>query len=1754
MRYLKTLFVPLILIFSIIDLQGQAIFTLENTTANMGETLCVDVTAENLVQVQSMQFSINYDPLVLDFVSINNLATPFATANITPNSSLGQVGFSWFAGASAGATLPANDVLFEICFTVVGNVGVSTDISFTNNPTFIEVVTVGSNGTNIGLTVIGGGGGPSSLQPLLINIPDVTYSSGVSFCVPVSASNLTGIISIQFTIEWDPDIIQFDSVTAFNIPELDAADFGTTNIAQGNIAFSWYDNNLVGVTLPDDTEIFQMCFTVIGDPNDITQIEITDDPVPIEVIEGGMNMDIGLIPSGGVVTVLQSLFITNADITGTSCYDSLAGGIDITIAGGLTPYSYMWSTGATTQDLAEIEAGTYTVTILDSNNPTNSKIETYTVPGDFQVPIADAGADTLLNCNDPVLVIDGSGSGTGTGITYLWTGTTGNIQNETTLTPSVNSTGVYTLLVTDTLNGCSATDFIVVGGTAVPPAVDAGDGGEITCQNTEITLTGSVDPASTDYTYQWTNVTTGVVVNNSNSLSTTVNQSGLYEFLVTDLSGCSAFDTVSVIANASFPMASAGSEMVLNCEDVEIMLDGSLSASGNNITYLWTSNNSSIIQNPTTVNPTVSEVGIYQIQVTNTSNNCTATASVTVTENLASPIAMAATGGTIGCTNSTVILDGSGSSTGNNFIYEWTTTGTGNIAFGGTTLTPTVDNEGVYILTVTDTINNCTATASSTVDANGILPMADAGPPRSLNCEVDTIQLDGSDSSLGTGYMYEWSTNGGNIISGGDFVAPFISGGGEYTITVTDTINFCFSTSTVMVEIDTVAPIAQADQVGPLTCEDTELTLTNQNSSSGVGFSFQWMTTNGSIINATPNGDIIVNGTGTYMLTVTNEDNKCKSVDLITIEVDTIPPMANAGTDILLTCADSVINLDGLSSSVGNDFTYNWTTTNGNIISGNTTLNPEIDEDGIYLLEVVDTTNGCIMLDEVLVEKDENFPIVNAGPNGVVDCNIPEIMLSGTASSNGGGNIEIVWTTQGIGNIVSGENTLTPTVDSPGPYTMTVTNVDNQCSASDFLIVSSNLQPPTADAGVDTALICGDTVLVLDGANSSVGSDFEYLWTTSNGNIVTDSSDIDITINTGGTYELIVTNTDNGCTASDEVIVTADNTTPPIAEVQQNSNLNCYNPIVTLDGSSSIIGTNQTYEWMGNGNYVGGTNTLTPTIDSPGFYSLLITDNITGCTAQASAFILIDSMTPMATATTVGNNSITCQDNSVTLDGNGSTTGAFIIYEWTTGNGVILDIDSTQLIADVGASGDYQLLVQDTVNGCSATVLLQVGSDTIPPIADAGETMLELACDGMSVFLDGSGSSTGNDFSYTWTSTGGTVVGDPNVLNPEINGAGIYTLEVTNTSNGCIAIDQIEVTNPDEVIAVAEANVQLDCSTSSVVLNGDGSSSGQDFIYLWTTTDGNIISDETTLNPEIDEAGTYLLLVTNTQTGCTGSASVEVVFSNAFANADAGTDTSVCEDNASLSANLPAGTTGIWLTTGGAIATNPGTPNTEVTNLQEGSNIFTWTLSAPGCPEYSSDTVIIMLESMPNAVDDTYSILQNSAEFDFNTSINDDASNAMLQAISGVANGSLTPLGDGSFSYTPNENYIGTEIFDYELCSDLCPDVCDIATVTISINEIPPVDPDSVMVEYNAITPNGDGLNDVFIFDFLLTNPDQFPDNELVIFNRWGDIVYQAKPYNNDWGGTNQKGSDLPQGTYYYILRLNITERLILKGDVTILK
>lgn len=84
----------------------------------------------------------------------------------------------------------------------------------------------------------------------------------------------------------------------------------------------------------------------------------------------------------------------------------------------------------------------------------------------------------------------------------------------------------------------------------------------------------------------------------------------------------------------------------------------------------------------------------------------------------------------------------------------------------------------------------------------------------------------------------------------------------------------------------------------------------------------------------------------------------------------------------------------------------------------------------------------------------------------------------------------------------------------------------------------------------------------------------------------------------------------------------------------------------------------------------------------------------------------------------------------------------------------------------------------------------------------------------------------------------------------------------------------------------------------------------------------------------------------------------------------------------------------------------------------------------------------------------------------------------------------------------------------------------------------------------NLITPNGDGSNDVWIVPGI----ESFPENEMQIFNRWGNVVYQVKPYTNTWSGTNNQGNPLPVGPYYYIIRLNNAEGTVYSGAISILR
>ena len=240
--------------------------------------------------------------------------------------------------------------------------------------------------------------------------------------------------------------------------------------------------------------------------------------------------------------------------------------------------------------------------------------------------------------------------------------------------------------------------------------------------------------------------------------------------------------------------------------------------------------------------------------------------------------------------------------------------------------------------------------------------------------------------------------------------------------------------------------------------------------------------------------------------------------------------------------------------------------------------------------------------------------------------------------------------------------------------------------------------------------------------------------------------------------------------------------------------------------------------------------------------------------------------------------------------------------------------------------------------------------------------------------------------------------------------------------------------------------------------------------------------------------------------------------------------------------NAPVNNLNLSLCMGGSVTVNGIVYNAA---KRTGQQILT-AASATGCDSIINISTTFV--SNLSAIDDDFTIRDSINTLTFNVLVNDVYSGSVKTTpLSKPPTGQLDTLGIGRFRYSFPPQTNGTTGFNYRLCSVGCPNVCDTATVKITINR-PRLSGDVSL----GITPNCGCLNDHLIFSELELNPDKFPNNELVIISRWGDVVYKAKPYKNDWTGANDKGEVLPAGTYYYIMRLDLANSKIKTGDVTI--
>lgn len=827
----------------------------------------------------------------------------------------------------------------------------------------------------------------------------------------------------------------------------------------------------------------------------------------------------------------------------------------------------------------------------------------------------------------------------------------------------------------------------------------------------------------------------------------------------------------------------------------------------------------------------------------------------------------------IPCEGSLITLNGTGSSTGPNITYRWETAN-GNIVSGETTLQPVVNAAGSYTLVVT--FNNgfveCTRTATANVIPTNNPLTAWITPPQPLGCGSNAVQLRGFTNQPAFA-QYQWSAGpGGHFTTKPDSATVWVNQPGIYTLTVTNTMTGCTATATATVIAATEPPVAEANaSISAFYCTSDAFQLSGSGSSSGPNFTYIWTALQGGrIVSGADSIQARANAPGRYVLQVTNTANGCSTRDTVVVTDQRVLPVFSIDTPAVFTCATDTIRLHGRVDS--GTVRVVWQVLKGLPLVGDTTaLEISALGPGIYTLTAIDTINFCVAVDTVAILADTLAPVAHIGPPDLLTCVQPEVVLSGIGSSEGPG-FAYRWTASPGGNFTGADTLLQVRVNAPGIYFLQVINLQNGCTATASAEVQADDDVVVAVANAPEILTCVRTQVTLNANGSTSLPGLQYIWTTTDGLLLSGVNTPVPVVGAPGTYVLFITNPANGCTASDQVQVQQDIQAPPIS-IAPPGTLTCQTTTLVLLGQNTALGTFQ-YQWSASngGRIVQGEQTLTPLADAAGTYTLTASNAENGCTAVASATVLIDTLAPLAHIAPAP--AITCAMPERTLDARSSSSGPAFSHSWTASQGGRFVGNTDTLTPKVDAAGMYSLTVFNTQNGCSQSAAVAVVIDTLHPPADAGPDGV-LTCAAPVFGLSANAGQPG-PYQYQWETPDGAFGGNPNAATVEALQAGTYILQVANPQNGCMSTDIVRITADQEKPQPSFfiSNPLITCLHQHVVLQV--TNSVPTWQMVWTTVGGNF-----TMRPDsevvwVNGAGEYRLLVTNTANGCTAEHTLNI--------------------------------------------------------------------------------------------------------------------------------------------------------------------------------------------------------------------------------------------------------------------------------------
>lgn len=1333
------------------------------------------------------------------------------------------------------------------------------------------------------------------------------------------------------------------------------------------------------------------------------------------------------------------------------------------------------------------------------------------------------------------------------------------IGNSTTVSLAPGDyTAVY--IVSDVSGNTASTSFtIAVRDTVRPVAL---------CQP----ITIFTNPhGSVTYTLQPQEVNSGSTDNCSGSnLSLSVSPStftcnmagNVYPVVLTttDTAGNSATCTASVRVEMVAPQPTATQSV---CEGGPVQLFANPPAPTTGYTYRWTgpAGFMSMQPNPIIPSTTSANQGTYVVEITGPTG-CKVTGSVflELTNLPTQPVLQIPA---LICEGATLTLQ-TQPFAGSTVVYSWYRGTPGNAVLAGTTLVPVfqIPNPppGVYQYYVRVTADGCLSLPSEVKEVVvQARPVAQITPSSMSVCVCEAIAL--QTPLQGPGITYSWSGPGG--FSSGQ-QSPLITScaqsfnAGTYTLVVS--ANGCASLpATATVE---VRPKPNKPQIGGngAVCAGNTLTLLCNNvpnASEYHWFSPQAVMTTTSINTLVIPAVSVAAHSGEWRLQVVQNGCFSDLSDAFVVQVENFPDLSATSNSPVCQGNSLVLNANSTSQGVS----YTWTGPNGFFAIGAqvSTNNPAT---GTYAV-VVSTPNGCTNSIEVpvnVIVPPLITSVTHTAPS-CVDCNTPAVLQATVFTQNP--PLTYQWT---------GPNGFSSSLPQPvlpnvctadnGTYTLIVHDSANCLSTPVSTVVSVLKQPERPVlAGVSSLCVGSPMTIAVQNANA-YGTNVVFDWSTPYGTVSQSQANLVVPavgLQHDGTYR-VVARIGNCASAPSEVVSVQVHPIPPAPVVSSNSPV-CEGDVLQLLVEDVPGGQ---YSWIGPSGFTASTRDpfiaqVNKALHEGCYYA---TVSVNGCTSpQSQGACVVIRTRPNAPAPLPMEPACLSQPGAsliFRIAPATATPGAqYIWYNATTQDSIgpptfaltFTLTDLTQL-----KPGPNIFYVRSLLNGCtsapSSFVVVQL--DTIPLGINAFAGQDFNACDVTPLQLGAAVPPA--PVAGKWQQVGGppvTIVNQP-LPNTAVLGAtagNVYRFEWILTNGACkdFSRDTVEVT----VNAFEKAKVVRDlyttCFTDTVQIQAI---QGQGALGVWRQPLGQtlfqppIVLDDpqspTTMVRNLPpNANTFFFYWILHVAGCpadTAFVTVYTVNKKPFA----GQDQSLCiTDSCTLlqAAPLDPFETGRWMYLDAAanpkLSMNaPNASSTFACGLRIGSNRFVWETNGGLCGDRSRDTVVVFYDLEPTANEDSVAVAYGQQVM-VNVLQNDILPPQFtVRVLDPPKHGRWSEPSKGVFSYLPDLTFTGRDKLIYELCNlnPACP--CAMATLFFDVEAA-----DSCRIP-TIITPNNDGVNDAFVIPFhCLAGGEGGFENEVTIFNQWGDQVFHANPYNNDWEGT-YNGQSLPAGTYFFVVKL----------------